>query len=58
MDSEKFLYFMNRTEQDLNHIRGRVDKLWDFRLLLIGGSIAVSTICSIVVSLVTLYLKN
>lgn len=48
---EKFLYFMERTEQDLAHIRKRVDKLWDFRLILIGGSAVVSAIVSFIVAM-------
>jgi hypothetical protein len=49
---EKFEYFMKRTEQDLDHIRTRVDKLWDFRLMLLGGSAVVSIISAAIFEIV------
>lgn len=55
MDANKFQYFMDRTEKDLEHIRNKVDKLWDFRLFLIGGSFVISAICSALVSLASIY---
>lgn len=58
MDSnliEKFNYFMKRTEDDLKHIRHRVDTLWDFRILMIGGSIVVSTLISAAFSIAFIY---
>lgn len=57
MEQNKFEYFMKRTEQDLSHIRAKVDKLWDFRLLLIGASMTVSVVCSAVVSIASIYFK-
>ncbi len=58
MDSEKFSYFMRRTEQDLNHIRARVDDLWDFKLKMIGIAAGVSGVFSLFVTLLTLYLRR
>ena len=54
---EKFEYFMQRTEKDLEHIRLKVDQLWGFRLMVIGGSLAISTICTIAVNLLLIYVK-
>lgn len=55
MSVEKFEYFMERTEEDLGHIRMRVDTLWDFRMRIIGGNVAISIIVSAVVSILTIY---
>ena len=57
MDTEKFAYFMERTEKDLDHIKEKVDSLWNFRSMVFGGAVVVSLICSGLVSLVTLYFR-
>ncbi len=49
--------FIRRTESDLEYIRARVDKLWEFRLMVIGGSMVISTICSFIVSAIYAYLR-
>jgi hypothetical protein len=51
MEDEKFLYFMERTEKDLEHIRTKVDALWDFKAMIIGGAAVVSIVCSALVSI-------
>lgn len=56
MDTQKFDYFMERTEQDLNHIRERVDKLWDFKTMVIGAAILCSVVCSGLVNVAFIYL--
>jgi hypothetical protein len=58
MDNEKFEYFMEQTEKDLDHIKTRLDKLWDFRIMLLGGSILVSAVCSVALSLATVWLAS
>jgi hypothetical protein len=55
MEPSKFEYFMERTEQDLAHIRQRVDTLWDYRLIQLGGALVVSLICSGIVTVLALY---
>lgn len=55
MDTKRFEDFMKRTEDDLDYIRLRVDKLWDFRAFMIGGSIVVSTLISVGFSLAFIY---
>lgn len=55
MDNNKYDYFMKRTEEDLDYIKVRLDKLWDFRLLLLGGSFVVSGLCSALVSVAYIY---
>lgn len=57
MDFTKYDYFMKRTEQDLDHIRLKVDKLWDLRLMLIGGSFLISGLSSALVSMIYVYLE-
>lgn len=48
-------YFRLRTEQDLEGIKLRLDKLWDFRIFLLGASITVSMICSTLITLASIY---
>lgn len=48
--NEKFEYFMERTEKDLDYIRGKVDQLWAFRLMIIGGSMVLSTFMTLVMN--------
>lgn len=50
LTNEKFEYFMGRTEKDLDYIRDKVDKLWSFRMMLMGGSIAVSAMVSLLIN--------
>jgi hypothetical protein len=52
---EKFEYFVKRTEMDLAEIKEKVGKLWEFRISIIGVSIAASTIASIAVSIAYIY---
>lgn len=54
---EKFEYFMERTEQDLRHIRERVDRLWDWRLVMIGGSVSLGGLGGFLVHLLFAYLE-
>lgn len=57
---EKIGYLIAKTEaQDkkLDHIAGRVDQLWDFKLKSAGVILSVSTICSVIVTLLTLWLR-
>jgi hypothetical protein len=55
MSEKRFEDFMNRTEDDLKYIRDKVDTLWDFRILMIGGSIVVSTLISAGFSIAFIY---
>jgi hypothetical protein len=48
--------FKTFVKEELKYIRGRVDKLWDWRMLLIGGSLAIGAIVSTIVSLVFAYI--
>ena len=48
-------YFRERTEQDLALIKSRLEKLWDFRILLLGVSITTSVLCSLAISLASIY---
>lgn len=52
MTSEKFEYFIERTERDLDEIKLKLDQLWSFRTLLLGASAAISAIFSIVVTFI------
>ena len=55
MIDDRFEDFMRRTEMDLEKINVKLDKLWDFRLLMIGGSIVISTLTSVGFSLAFIY---
>lgn len=55
MDEKRFEDFVKRTENDLDHIKDRVNKLWDFRVLLLGGSFVISTLCSAAVAMISVY---
>lgn len=55
MPKNAFELFMERTDERLEHIQSRVDKLWEFRAMMIGGSIVVSVICSSVVAVAAIY---
>jgi hypothetical protein len=47
--------FIDRTQKDLAYIRAKVDTLWDFRIMVIGGSIAMSALASAVISIAAIY---
>lgn len=51
-ESDKFEYFMKRTEEDLKEIKDDIKKLVSFRMMLLGGSIVVSTIISTVILII------
>lgn len=53
-----FRWYMRRNDEDLKYIRERVDKLWDFRLMLIGGSLALGAIGGLLVQIVSMILKS
>jgi hypothetical protein len=45
-DQTKLDYFIERTDEDLKYLRIKVDKLWEFRVFLLGGSAVVSVIAA------------
>ena len=53
MPDTKLDYFIKRTEKDLDEIKVKLDKLWSFRLMLIGGS----TVVTVMVNVVFLYFE-
>lgn len=55
LELSKFDYFMKRTEEDLKEIKHKLDVIYDFRLKVVGGSILLSVISSILVSLAYIY---
>lgn len=55
---DKFDYFMERTEKDLDEIKIKLGKLWDFRTLLLGGSMVVSCVVTFVINLMFIYLHK
>lgn len=57
MHDSKLDYFIARTEKDLDEIKGKLDKLWEFRAMIVGGSAVVSVVCSVVFNLLLVYLK-
>ena len=58
MEHEKFNYFMQRTEKDLDDIKGKLDQLWSFRLMLLGAAMAVSTLFSVGTTLIVMFVNK
>lgn len=56
MNNDKFDYFIERTEKDLAEIKTKLDKLWGFKMMLLGGSAAVSVLVTILFNALALYL--
>lgn len=42
MNSDKLDYFIKRTEKDLDEIKHKLDQLWTFKFMILGGSAAVT----------------
>lgn len=62
---DKFEYFMGETnkkfdkiDEQFEGVNLKLDALISFRLLLIGGSLAISSVFSLVVTLLTLWLMK
>lgn len=47
--------FMERTENDLEEIKKKVNSLWNFKMLILGASLAISTLSSALISVLYLY---
>jgi len=54
---KRFEDFMQRTEEDLDEIKARVNSLWNFKMLILGASLAVSTLSSALISVLYLYYR-
>ncbi len=52
---KRFEKFMETTENDLAEIKGKVQSLWNFKMLLMGASLAISTLSSALVSVIYIY---
>lgn len=52
---KRFEEFVDRTERDFDDIKTRLDELYGFKLKMVGASIVLSTMCSILVSVVYIY---
>lgn len=57
-DKDKFDYFMERTEKDLDEIKVKLEKLWEFRALLLGGTMVLSGLVTFVLNLIFIYLEH
>lgn len=55
---EKFQYFMDETNKKLDKIEIKLDQLWSFRLMLLGGAMTVATLFSLITTLITLKLRG
>lgn len=53
-EEKLFTYFVTQTNERLSNIENKLDQLITFRMMLIGASIAISTIVSLIV---TIYVK-
>ena len=54
---KRFEDFMQRMEEDLDEIKVRVNSLWNFKMLILGASLAVSTLSSALISVLYIYYK-
>lgn len=52
---KRFEEFMTRTEEDLKEIRTKVNSLWNFKMLVLGASLAISTLSSALISVLYIY---
>lgn len=52
----KYEYFINQTNKKLDEIDHKLDQLISFRMMLVGGSFAVSLIASLLFNFIHLYL--
>jgi len=52
---KRFEEFAERTEKDLADIKVRVNSLWNFKMLILGASLAVSTLSSALISVLYIY---
>lgn len=53
--TDKLSYFIERTDLSIDRLEAKIDKLSSFRWMIIGGSLAVSTISSVLISLAAIY---
>lgn len=60
--ADKFAYFMERTAKDFAEIKEqnhelseKVDKLWEFRIFLIGASFTISSLATLAINMLFLY---
>lgn len=51
----RFEEFAGRVEQDLVEIKKRVNSLWNFKMLVLGASLAISTLSSALISVLYIY---
>jgi len=54
----KFNYFVDQTNQRLDKIDEKLEQLISFRIMLIGASMAISTIFSVMTSLIIIFFKG
>lgn len=61
---DKFSYFIDRTERDFDELKSdmnvlheKIDKLWNFRALLMGFSMAISGLTAIIIDIVLVYFE-
>lgn len=52
---KRFEEFMTRTEKDLVEIKTKVNSLWNFKMLVLGASLAISTLSSALISVLYIY---
>jgi tetrahydromethanopterin S-methyltransferase subunit G len=54
----KFDYFVEQTNHRLDKIDEKLEQLISFRVMLIGASMAVATLFSVVTTLITLFINK
>lgn len=52
---DKLDLFIKMTQDRFDKLDGKIDKLWEFRFLILGGSIVVSALLTTVISAAAIY---
>ena len=53
----KFDYFIDQTNDRLSNMDSKLDKLLEFRVMLIGASVGVSLLASVAFNFLVFYIK-
>lgn len=55
MDEGLVKYFIEETNKKFERLEGKVDQILKFKWQIIGGSLVVSVVCSLAISLAYIY---
>lgn len=58
MKDEKFEYFILQTNEKLASMEAKIDQLLSFKMMLFGASVAVSSLVTLGINLVLIYVNK